>query len=402
VGKVSVAKRVGRIEYAIREVAVVASQLAKSGKKIIPLNIGDPVAFDFKTPDHIKEALFKAVRENRNMYGPSEGQLELRKAISERLSKQRVNVSEDDVVVTNGISEAIQMVTGVLVDEGDEILVPSPNYPSYNSYVRYFGGVPVAYRTVEEKGWTPDIDDLRGKVTSRTKAILLINPNNPTGAVCDDKSVRAIVQIAAENRLPIISDEIYDEILFSGSHTATASVAKDTPVIGLNGFSKAHLMTGWRLGYIYFHNVDASLDGVKDGVLRASRIRLCANTPVQFAGVAALRGSQDHITDMVRRLRERRDLCLRLIRETELMSSATPEGAFYLFPKIRLQGTNFKSDKEFVFALLRETGVCVVHGSGFGEDYGSGHFRMVFLPPPEILEDAMEKIQSYLLRAQKG
>jgi len=396
VGLVGVAARVGEVEYAIREVAALAAKLTKSGMKIIPLNIGDPVKFDFKTPQHIKEALIKAVLEDHNMYGPSEGLPELRKAIAERLSKMGAEISEDDVIITNGISEGIQMLTGVLVEDGDEILVPSPGYPSYNAYIRFYGGKAVPYRTIEEEGWAPDLEDLRGRVSRRTKAILLINPNNPTGAVYEEKVVKEVVQIAAENNLILIADEIYDEIIFEGSFTPAASLAKDVNLIGLNGFSKAHLMTGWRLGYIYLKDGEAKLKEVKEGLLRLARVRLCPNTPVQKAGVAALKGPRDHIQDMVRRLRERRDYCLKAIQEIELLSAATPRGAFYLFPKINLKGTRWSSDKEFVLDLLKETGVTLVHGSGFGEEYGSNHFRMVFLPPLDVLEEAFEKIKSFI------
>ncbi|MFN3621507.1 MAG: aminotransferase class I/II-fold pyridoxal phosphate-dependent enzyme [Nitrososphaerales archaeon] len=393
---VGVAARVGEVEYAIREVAALAAKLSKSGVKIISLNIGDPVKFDFKTPAHIKEAFVKAVLEDHNMYGPSEGLPELRKAISEHLTAMGADIVEDDIIVTNGISEGIQMLTGVLVEAGDEVLVPSPSYPSYNAYIRFYGGKAVSYRTIEEEGWAPDIEHLRSRVSKKTKAILLINPNNPTGALYDAKTVKEVVQIAAENNLILIADEIYDEIIFEGSFTPAVSLAEDVNFIGLNGFSKAHLMTGWRLGYIYLKDGESRLKEVKEGLLRLARVRLCPNTPVQKAGVAALKGSREHIQDMVKRLKERRDFSLKAIEEVELLSSTTPNGAFYLFPKINLKGTKWATDQEFVLDLLRETGVTVVHGSGFGEDYGSNHFRMVFLPPLDVLEEAFEKIKKFV------
>lgn len=398
---VDVAARVGGVEYAIRDVAALAAKLSKSGVKIIPLNIGDPVKFDFKTPDHIKEALVKAVLEDHNMYGPSEGLLELRKAVSERLACMGADVVEDDVIVTNGVSEGIQMVAGVLVEDGDEVLVPSPGYPSYNAYIRFYGGKPVPYRTVEEEGWSPDIEHLRSRVNERTKAILLINPNNPTGALYDAKVVKEVVQIAAENNLILIADEIYDEIIFDGSFASAASMAKDVKLIGVNGFSKAYLMTGWRLGYIYLKDGESKLKEVKEGLLKLARVRLCPNTPVQKAAVAALKGPKDHIFDMVKKLRDRRDFSLKLIEEMELLSSAKPNGAFYLFPKINLRGTKWCTDREFVLDLLKETGVVVVHGSGFGE-FGSNHFRMVFLPPLDVLEEAFEKIKNFIKTHYRG
>ncbi|MEM4713596.1 MAG: aminotransferase class I/II-fold pyridoxal phosphate-dependent enzyme, partial [Candidatus Bathyarchaeia archaeon] len=242
---VRIAERVRTIEYAIRDVIVYARALAKAGRKVYYLNIGDPVAFDFDTPEHIKRALFEAVRSGANAYSASEGLLELREAISEK--EKRVNgvdVSAEDVIVTSGISEGIQMVMAAIVEAGDEILLPGPTYPPYISYARFFGGKPVTYRTVEEDGWQPDIDDLRRKVSDKTRAIVVINPNNPCGALYGEKVLRQILDVAAEHGIPVISDEIYDQLVFEKRFVSTASLAKDVPVIGLNGFSKAYLMTG--------------------------------------------------------------------------------------------------------------------------------------------------------------
>lgn len=394
--KLSPTKRSTELEYAIREIAVLASKIAKSGQKIIHLNIGDPVKFDFKTPNHIKEALIDAVKDNYNMYSASEGQHDLRSAISYKLSTQHVNIPEDEIIITSGISEAIQMLLGVLVDEGDEILLPSPTYPSYRSYIKFYGGIPVTYETLEEENWNPSFDDIKKKISRKTKAILLVNPNNPTGAVWSEKIIKEIIQIAAENNIPLISDEVYDEIIFSGTHIPTAKVANEVPVIGFNGFSKVHLMTGWRLGYMYFHNPNGVLDVIKESVLKTARIRLCANTPVQKAGVAALKGPKNHITDLINKLRIRRDICVKRLLENEIISTNIPEGAFYLFPKIDLSNTKWKTDKEFVEDLLKETGVCLVPGSGFGK---AQHFRLVFLPTPAVLEEALDKINNFLRKS---
>jgi tyrosine/nicotianamine family aminotransferase len=394
---VKTTERVRTIEYAIRDVIVHAKQLAKTGKKIYYLNIGDPVAFDFDTPQHVKQALIKAVEEGANAYSPSEGLQELRQAISQKEKRvNNVSVSSEDIIVTSGISEGIQMVTAALVDAGDEILLPGPTYPPYISYTKFFGGKPVTYETVEENGWQPNIDDLRSKITEKTRGITIINPNNPCGALYREKIVKQILDLAGEHDLPVLSDEIYDQITYEEKFVSTAHLATDVPVIGFNGFSKAYLMTGWRLGYVYFHDQENQLQELKQCIEKEARIRLCANTPVQKAGVAALNGPQGHIKDMVEKLRQRRDYALRRLNEIEGASCAKPEGAFYVFPKIHAVGKKWKTDMEFALELLKETGVLLVHGSGFDPVYGAGHVRGVFLPPIETLKEAFDELDCFM------
>lgn len=395
--KVKVTERVRTIEYAIRDVIIYAKQLANAGKKIFYLNIGDPVAFDFDTPKHIKQALVKAVEEGANFYSASEGLPELREAISRKEKRvNNVDVSAEDIIVTSGISEGIQMVMAALVDAGDEILLPGPTYPPYISYARFFGGKPVTYETVEEDGWQPNIDDLRSKVSKKTRAIALINPNNPCGALYGEKVVKQILDLAGEYGIPVLSDEIYDQLVYEKKFVSTARLAKDVPVIGFNGFSKAYLMTGWRLGYMYFHDKQGELQELKQCVEKETRIRLCANTPVQKAGIAALDGPQDHIKEMVEKLRQRRDYAWKRLNEINGMSCAKPEGAFYVFPKIHDVGKRWKTDSEFVLDLLKDTGVLLVHGSGFDPVYGAGHVRGVFLPPIDTLEKALDEVECFM------
>lgn len=394
---VKVTERVRTIEYAIRDVIVHAKQLAKTGKKIYYLNIGDPVAFDFDTPLHVKQALMDAVREGANSYSPSEGLPELRQAISEK--EKRVNdvdVSADDIIVTAGISEGIQMVMAALIDAGDEILLPGPTYPPYISYAKFFGGKPITYKTVEENGWQPNIDDLRSKISEKTRGIVIINPNNPCGALYEEKLVKQILDLAGEYGIPVLSDEIYDQIIYAGKFVSTTHLAKDVPVIGLNGFSKAYLMTGWRLGYIYVSEHNNRLQELKHCIEKEARIRLCANTPIQKAGVAALTGPQDHIKEMVERLRKRRDYAWKRLNGMKGISCAKPEAAFYVFPKIKEAGVRWKTDREFALELLKETGVLFVHGSGFDPVYGAGHVRAVFLPPIETLEHALDEVERFM------
>ena len=390
-------ERVRTIEYAIRDIIVHAKQVAKTGKKIYYLNIGDPVAFDFETPKHIREALIRAVEEGANAYSPSEGLPELREAISQKEKRvNNIDVNPEDVIVTEGISEGIQMVMAALIDSGDEILLPGPTYPPYISYAKFFGGKPVTYETIEGTGWQPNVDDLRSKISKKTKGIVIINPNNPTGALYDEKAVKQIVDLAGEHNLPVFSDEIYDQIVFGKRLVSTAYLARDVPVVGLNGFSKAYLITGWRLGYVYFHDQQGRLQEFKQCIEKEARIRLCANTPVQKAGVAALNGPQDHIKETVRKLRERRDYAWKRLNETEGISCAKPEAAFYVFPKIHDVGSRWKTDLEFALDLLRETGVLFVHGSGFDPTYGAGHVRGVILPPIETLEQALNELEKFM------
>ncbi len=392
-----VTKRVSTIKYAIRDVIEFTKKLERTGKKITYLNIGDPVKFDFDTPEHVKLALFEAVKAGANWYSPSEGLLELREAICKKEKRvNNIDISPENVIVTTGVSEGIFMTMAAIIDKGDEILVPGPTYPPYTSYARFFDGKPVSYKTVEEEGWTPDVEDIRSKISRKTKGIVIINPNNPCGAVYDENTVKKIVDLAAENDLVVLSDEIYDRIVYEEQFVSTADIAEDFPVVGLNGFSKAYLATGWRLGYFYFHDPEGKLETLKENVKKESRIRLCTNTPVQKAGVAALNGPQEHITKMVEKLRRRRDYAWKRLNEIEGISCAKPKGAFYVFPKIHEVGKRWKTDFEFVLNALEKTGVLLVHGSGFCDTYGVGHVRGVFLPPIEVLENAFNMLEKFM------
>jgi alanine-synthesizing transaminase len=249
---------------------------------------------------------------------------------------------------------------------------------------------------VEAENWQPNVDDLRKKITKKTKALVIINPNNPTGAVYGRKMIQEMLDIAAEHDLIVLSDEIYDMLTYSDNFVSTASLAKDVPVLGFNGFSKAYQMTGLRLGYMYFKAQNGELDDLRLCIEKECRIRLCANTPVQKAGAAALNGPQDHIKGVVEKLRERRDYSCKRLNGIEGISSTKPEGAFYIFPKIHGVGTHWKTDMEFVIDLLKETGVLVVNGSGFDPHYGKGHVRAVFLPPIPELEAAFDALEAFM------
>lgn len=391
-----VSRRVKEVEYAIRDIVVYAKELERKGRDILYLNIGDPVAYDFKTPEHIKKALINSIMQDETNYAPSEGVQELRSIIAQKEREKGLNAEPGDVLVTNGVSEAVDMVMGSILDDGDEILVPGPCYPPYSSYAKLHGGNPVEYRSIEDNGWLPDMDDIRSKITSKTVALTVISPNNPTGAVYDDKTLKELVQIAAENNLYLLCDEIYDKIIFNERFVGIARYANEVPLIMLNGFSKVYLMTGLRLGYICMNSGSKALDDLRQNIPKLARVRIASNTPAQKAAIEALRGPDDHIKDMVRRLRERRNYIMKRLDAVKRISYKEPKGAFYIFPKIDLDGSRWKSDADFVMDLLKTTGVLSVHGSGFGKQYGQGHFRMVFLPPLEMLEEAMNRLEKFI------
>ena len=387
-----VSDRTHGVEYAIRDIATYARKYKASGKEIIYLNIGDPVKFDFKTPDHIKKAMVDAVMRDENYYTDSEGLPELRQAIVEKESEKGLSVTEEDVIVTNGVSEGLDMTMASIVDPNSEVLMPGPYYPPYASYTKFYGGRPVEFKLHADG--KPDLEDLRSKITPRSRALCIISPNNPTGEVFDRKSLQQLIDIATEHDLYVICDEIYDKIVFDSQFTGIGKVAKDAPVILLNGFSKAYLMTGWRCGYIAMNSNSKKLAGLREDIPKLARVRIAANMPVQIAAVQALRGPQTHIPRMVDKLRARRDYVVKRLNAMG-MQCRVPRGAFYVFPKVNL-GTRWKDDQQFVIDLLNNTGVLTVHGSGFGSTYGSGHFRIVYLAPEEMLEKAMDKLERFM------
>ena len=390
---IKISERLGRVEYAIRDIILHAREYQKTGKKIIYLNIGDPVAFDFKTPSHIKNALIDALINDNDYYTDSEGWPELRQSIVEKeCGKKGLDLTPSDVLVTNGVSEGLDMVMGSIVEENDEILLPGPYYPPYSSYAKFYGANIREFKIFDDG--TPDIDDIRKKITNNSRAICLINPSNPTGESFDFKSLQSVVDIASENNLYLICDEIYDEIVFDDAFYGIGKVAKDAPVILLNGFSKTYSMTGLRCGYLCMNNRSRQLDSLRQNIFKLARVRIASNFPVQIAANAALNGPQDHISQMVQKLQKRRDLVVKRLNELDGINCKKPKGAFYVFPEIDLQN-KWKSDLQFVIDMLNSTGVLTVHGSGFGTS-GSNHFRIVYLPHENLLEEAMDKIDSFL------
>ena len=380
------------VEYAIRDIVLAARKVEQSGMNVDYLNIGDPVQFGFQPPDNVKQALINSINNGENYYSTSEGLLELREEIAKKENLKGLSITADDILITNGVSEGLDMVISSIVEEGDEVLLPGPYYPPYASYVRLHGGIPVEF-SVDLNNSTPDIDDIKSKITSKTVAICLISPNNPTGVVFNENALRELVDIANEHNLYIICDEIYDQIIFDDKFVGIGKVAGDSPVIILNGFSKVHLMSGWRIGYIAF-NQSPQLESLREHLPKLARVRIATSLPVQHAALESLRGPQNYINDFVSEMKKHRDLVVKRLNEMPGLSCPNPKGAFYAFPKI--EDNRFGNDKEFVTKLLESKGVLTVHGSGFGEQYGTGHFRLVYLPSLEILDSAMNKIEEFV------
>ncbi len=389
-------ERAMSIRYAIRDVVVEAVKLERQGHRILRLNIGDPNAYDFDTPEHIKEGTIRAIKEGHNGYAPSEGVLELREAISEREIRDGRNIGPEDVVVTAGVTEALQMLFAAL--EGRGVLIPAPAYPPYTTYTKFFGAVPIEYPGIEENDWQPDVDFIRRTLESdregKISAISVINPNNPTGAFYPEKTVREIMSLAGEYGVMVISDEIYDRMLYGREVVKPGSHGKDAdiPLIVLNGVSKVYFAPGWRTGYMAFQE-NGKLREFREALMKQARARLCPNVPSQFGYLSAITGHQDFMNGYLKRLRERRDYSVQRINDIEGLSTRVPEGAFYMFPKI---GDGTGDDYRFVMDILHNCHVLFVHGSGFSEKYGKGHFRMVFLPDIETLKEAFDRIEGYL------
>jgi alanine-synthesizing transaminase len=390
--EVTPATRLENVRYAIRDLACVADEVALKGHKILPLNIGDPITFDFETPRHLIEAVYKAMREGKNGYAPSAGVKEALEAIRGEASRKGITTVQD-VFVTSGVSESVDICLAALVNAGENILTPSPDYPLYSAVLAKLGIELNAYDLNEEDGWQPDLLDITRKITSRTRAIVLINPNNPTGSVCSRKMLEQIAELARRHNLVIFADEIYDKlILDNDQHISIAGVAPDVAVVTFGGLSKNYLAPGWRIGWGVVSGETAAVKPYIEGIGKLLRSRLCANHPEQYAIKAALDGPQDHLPEVRMKLRARRDLTVKWCNSTPRVSCVSPRGAFYAYPQLDIPD----GDDVFVRELLIQKHVLVVHGSGFGQKPGSKHFRIVFLPDEKILTTAYAAIAEFM------
>ena len=383
--------RCARVRYAIRDVMVVAQQAREAGKKLIPLNIGDPLQFDFPTPPHIIEAVYAAMRAGRNGYAPSLGTEEAVGAIQAEATGQGIrNIQE--IFVTSGVSEAIDAALVSLLDPGENLLLPSPGYPLYEAVLTKLGCESVPYSLDESNGWHPDLDDMARRINTKTRGIVVINPNNPTGAVYSKETLHGILELAARHGLVVFADEIYNKLLLDPvEFTSIASLTPELPVVTFNGLSKAYLVPGFRIGWGIVSGDSRSVAQYKEVLARMLRARLSASHPAQCAIRPALEDSQEHLPRVIEKLRRRRDLTVSILNSVPGIHCVSPRAAFYAFPRLDIS----RSDTEFVLDLIRETGVIVVPGEGFGQAPGSHHFRLVFLPPEDTLRKALEQIGDF-------
>lgn len=386
------AYRLEHVRYAIRDIAAVAEKVARQGKLVIPLNVGDPLAFDFNTPPHLIEAVSRAMRDGKNGYAPSPGVPEALEAVRADAAR-RGTASVHSVLMTYGVSEAIDFCLTSLVNAGENVLVPCPDYPMYSTILAKLEAEANYYRLDEASGWEPDLDHIASRINPKTRAIVVVSPNNPTGAVYSRGTLEAIAELARRHRLLILSDEIYDKLILDDHrHYSLAALAPDVPAVTFNGLSKAYLVPGWRVGWAVVSGPAGATESLTASLLKLARARLSANQPMQYAVRPALEGSQEHLPGVIQRLRARRDLTLRWCQQTPGVRCVEPRGAFYAFPQFEIDG----SDEEFAKQLIIDKQVSIVHGSGFGAAGGVPHFRIVFLPNESRLIQAYQKIAEFL------
>jgi len=395
--EITPASRLEDVRYAIRDLACVADEVTRQGHKVLPLNIGDPLTFDFQTPAHLIEAVYKAMCDGKNGYSPSSGIPEALDAIRGEAARKGIT-NIHDVFVTTGVSETVDLCLTALLNPGDNVLTPCPDYPLYSAVLAKLDIGLNAYYLHEENGWQPDLDDIKDKITPRTRGIVLINPNNPTGSVCTRQTLEQIAELARRHNLVIFADEIYDKLIIDGEtqddapHIAIAEVAPDVPIITFGGLSKNYLAPGWRIGWGIASGEASVMKPYLEGINKLLRSRLCANHPEQYAIKPALEGPQDHLLEVKRKLRSRRDLTMKWCSETPRVSCVAPRGAFYAYPSLDIP----EDDEVFVRELIRQKHVLVVHGSGFGQRPGTKHFRIVFLPDEKTLATAYSAIGNFL------
>ena len=400
--EINAAQRSLNIEYAIRDVVVPATELEAQGHSIIKLNIGDPIAYPgLPTPAHMVEAFTDALNNGRNGYSPSYGLPELREAIANDEKQKGWPATSDDVYVCHGVTEALQILFQATLEAGNQVLAPGPHYPPYMAYPQMYGAETIEYALDAHDGWTLDFDDIEEKMNANVRLFVLINPNNPTGAVIGKKEIERLLTILeAWPDCILVADEIYDGLDFSNRQVSAASCSKLTPVITMNGVSKVYYAPGWRIGYMAIHDPKTTMASIRDGIERILRSRLCASTPAQLGFLAGLNQDRSWMKEYSKTVKERRDVCLDRIASIEGLEVEAPEGAFYMF--VRLTDEKWKNnDKEFVLQLLHEEHVLLVHGSGFSREKGKGHVRLVFLPDVQTLHTAFDRIDSFLLRHRR-
>lgn len=387
------ASRMVNVRYAIRDLAVLADQVAAQGHKILYCNIGDPCKYDFPTPPHMIDAVLKAMRDGRNGYGESLGIKPAVEAIRREAERDGFR-NVQGVFVGFGSGEAIDSSLTALLNPGDNILTPSPEYPLYGAIIAKLSCEMNAYDLDESNGWQPDVADMERKINARTRAILIINPNNPTGAVYSREALEKIADLARRHNLLLFSDEIYNKLVFDDSarHISVATLAPDVPCVTFNGLSKAYLVPGWRIGWAIATGPAELIKPYLESVYKLLRARLSAPHPFQYAIQPALEGPQDHLKWVNEKLRRRAKVTAEWAHKTPRVKLVEPKGAFYAFPSLDIP----EDDLTFVSELLQQKHVLLVHGSGFGQKPGTKHARIVTLPQEEVLTNAYAKISDFL------
>ncbi len=386
------AQRVDRFTYAIRNIVVEAKKVEATGKAVRYLNIGDPNQFGFLTPPHLIEAVVKAMRDGHNGYAPSPGIAAAREAAAADFVARGVNVSADRVLITSGTSEGIELALTGMVDEDEEVLVPSPTYPLYTAVLAKIGARPAYYRTDHTNHWQPDLDHIKSLITPKTRALVVIDPNNPTGAIYPDAMRRSLIDLADTHGLVILADEVYGDLSYDGAVPAYAALDNDAPIISYSSLSKAYLAPGWRAGWMAVGS-SPRLDGALAAIKKLADGRLCSPGPMQYAVTAALTGDRSHQVEFRKALRERAELTTRRMNAIPGVSCVAPRSAFYAMPKVELPPG--KSDVDFVLGLLRSKGILCVYGSGFGTAPQDGFFRIVFLASPRELDAIYDDVDAF-------
>jgi alanine-synthesizing transaminase len=380
-----------------------ARQMEEEGQKIIKLNIGNLAVFGFDSPEEIQQDMIRNLPTSAG-YSDSKGIFAARKAVMHETQEQGIKgVTLDDIYLGNGASELIVMATNALLNDGDEMLLPAPDYPLWTAAVSLSGGTPVHYRCDEDNGWMPNLDDIRAKITPNTKGIVVINPNNPTGALYSDELLKALVEIAREHGLVVFADEVYDKVLYDGNkHTALASLSTDVLTLTFNSLSKSYRSCGYRAGWMVVSGDKKPARDYIEGLNMLSNMRLCSNVPGQWAIQTALGGYQS-IKDLVGeggRLRRQRDLAHQLITAIPGVTCVKPSAALYMFPRLDPKVYPIEDDQQFMLELLQETKVMLVQGTGFNWP-APDHFRIVFLPHEDDLRQAIGRIASFLEQYRK-
>jgi alanine-synthesizing transaminase len=389
---IATAARVDRFTYAIRNIVAEAQKVEAAGTRVRYLNIGDPIAFGFKTPPHLIAAVERALRDGHNNYGPSAGIPAAREAVAAEYTRIGFPVTADRVFITAGTSEWIELTLGAVIDAGGEVLVPMPTYPLYTAVLAKLDAKAKYYRLDASRGWMPDLDHLKQIVTPATRALVIIDPNNPTGAVYPTETRRALLNFADEHGLLILTDEVYGDLGFDGPIDPYGKLDPDAPIISFSSLSKAFLAPGWRTGWMACGR-SPRLNDVVAAVRKLADGRLCSTVPMQYAIAGALNGDRSHQPEFRNALKARADLTLSRLRRMPGVSCVAPTAAFYAMPKISLPPG--RTDEDYVKALLHATGVLCVYGSGFGLPADAGFLRIVFLAPLDELTAIYDLMEAF-------